>query len=58
MILDQHPETQIIFITGFSNIDYIEQLNQLNISYLAILQKPVEVDMIKPLVDEYFGITE
>jgi two-component system, response regulator PdtaR len=57
-ILDRQPEIQIIFMTGFSRIDFIEQLNQLHISHLTILQKPVEVDMIKPLVDEYFGITE
>jgi len=57
-ILNQHPEIQIILMTGFSHMDFIERLNQLHITPLAFFQKPIEIDEIKSLIDEHFGNTE
>jgi len=57
-ILNRYPDCRVIFMTGYSKNDITERLNRLHISSLAFLLKPVEVDAIKPLIDQHFGTME
>ncbi len=43
----------IIFMTGYSRLEYSERAAKLN--PLGYLNKPIEVENIKPLVEKHFG---
>ncbi|OPX27357.1 MAG: hypothetical protein B1H06_04815 [Candidatus Cloacimonas sp. 4484_143] len=49
----EHKAIPMIFMTGYSQFEINDKVKELN--PICFINKPVEVEMLKPVIDEYFA---